>query len=108
MKTKKFIRYLLIEISYNFVLTSCMKTKIIRIGNSRGIMLSKHFINQYELENEVEIVPKKEGLLIKPVSTTPRADWEQQFEASIGNGESPDNELLEGFGNAFDEKNWKW
>lgn len=85
-----------------------MKTKIIRIGNSKGIMLSKHFINQYELEKEVEIIPKKEGLLIKPIISSPRAGWEEKFEQAIKGGDTPDKELLEGFHNKFDEKDWKW
>ena len=85
-----------------------MKTKIIKIGNSKGIMLSKHFINQYELENEVELIPKKEGLLIKPIISSPRADWEQRFEEALKNGEISDKEMLEGFSNDFDEKDWKW
>lgn len=54
-----------------------MKTKIIKIGNSKGIMLSRHLLKQYELESEVEIIPKRDGILIKPIAEHPRAGWEK-------------------------------
>ncbi len=85
-----------------------MKTKIIKIGNSRGIMLSKHLINQYEFETEVEVIPKRDGILIKPSATFPRAGWEEQFEAAIKKGQQPEKEMLEGFSNEFDNKEWTW
>jgi len=85
-----------------------MKTKIIKIGNSRGIMLSKHLIHQYEFETEVELIPKRDGILIRPSANFPRAGWEEQFEAAIKKGPQPEKELLEGFSNKFDTKEWTW
>ena len=85
-----------------------MKTKIIKIGNSSGILLSTHLLRQYKLEHEVEIVPKRDGILIKSTLPLPRADWEKRFEQSIKDGQQPDPELLEGFSNDFDAKDWKW
>jgi antitoxin MazE len=85
-----------------------MKTKIVKIGNSRGIVLSKHMIKQYNFESEVEIQPQAEGLLIKPVTRPARADWEAQFKSAIAAGQEPDPALLEGFTNHFDEEEWNW
>jgi antitoxin MazE len=85
-----------------------MKTKIIKIGNSRGIMLSKHLIHQYEFETEAEIIPKRDGILIRPSANFPRAGWEEQFEEAIKKGQQPEKEILEGFSNEFDNKEWTW
>ena len=85
-----------------------MRTKIIRIGNSKGLMLSKHLIKQYYLEPEVEIVPKRDGILIKSSVSHPRAKWEEQFQQAIKKGHEPEKEMLEGFKNEFDTNEWKW
>jgi antitoxin MazE len=85
-----------------------MKTKIIRIGNSLGIMLSKNLLQQYELISEVEIVPKRDGILLKPPASDSRAGWEEQFEQALKNAEIPEKEMLGGFANDFDNKDWTW
>lgn len=85
-----------------------MRAKIIKIGNSKGIMLSKQLLNQYNLENEVELVANEEGILIMPLKNKPRQDWEKQFEEAKAMGAEPEGELLEGFENDFDKNEWKW
>jgi antitoxin MazE len=81
-----------------------MKAKIIKIGNSKGIMLSKHLLNQFNLDNEVELIINDNGILITPGNKKPRAGWKEQFEEALANGQEPENEMLEGFTNDFDEK----
>ena len=56
-----------------------IKVKIIRIGNSRGIRLSKSLIEQYNMKDEVLLEAKKDSIVIRPVEN-PRADWEKSFE----------------------------
>lgn len=85
-----------------------MKTKIIRIGNSQGVMLSKNILQQYQFDSEVEIVPKRDGILLKPLETDRRAGWEEQFKQALKNGEKPEKEMLGGFANDFDNKDWTW
>lgn len=82
--------------------------KIIKIGNSRGIMLSKQLISQFNFEREAEIVTNDEGILIKPVKDQPRQSWEKQFEEAMSIEEEQEGELLEGFENEFDKTEWKW
>jgi antitoxin MazE len=55
------------------------KVKIIQIGNSRGIRLSKTLIEQYNMKDEVLLEAKKDSIVIRPVEN-PRADWEKSFE----------------------------
>jgi antitoxin MazE len=85
-----------------------MKTKIVKIGNSQGIVLSKSLINQYNFEGEVEVHAQAEGLFITPISKPARHDWEERFKTAIANGEDPETEMLEGFNNEFDNDEWKW
>lgn len=97
--------FLLLLPRYNFVY---MRSKIIKIGNSQAIMLSKQLLNQYEFSKEVEVIPNKEGILITAVKEKPRQNWDKQFEEAKALGHEPEEELLEGFENDFDKNEWKW
>ncbi len=85
-----------------------MRTKIVRVGNSQGIILNKSLLLQYGLKEEVEIHPQQEGLLITPVSKPAREGWDQQFKTAIAQGHIPEPEILEGFSNEFDQDEWQW
>ncbi len=85
-----------------------MRTKIVRVGNSQGIILNKSLLQQYGLKEEVEIHPQPEGLLITSVTKATREGWDQQFKAAIAQGHTPEPEMLEGFSNEFDQDEWQW
>ena len=85
-----------------------MRTKLRKIGNSKGITLSKSLLEQYQFEEEVEIVTQENGLLIMPVKAKPREEWEKQFKAAARQGHKPDKATLEGFTNQFDKGEWTW
>ena len=85
-----------------------MKTRLKKIGNSKGITLSKSLLEQYQFEDEVEIVAQENGLLIKPAKAKSREQWDEQFKAAKKAGHQPDKALLEGFSNSFDKKEWTW
>jgi antitoxin MazE len=85
-----------------------MRTKLRKIGNSKGITLSKSLLEQYNFEEEVEIVIQENGLLIMPVKAKPREEWEKQFKSAIKKGQKPDKGLLENFSNKFDKEEWTW
>ena len=82
-----------------------MKTKIIRIGNSRGIRIPKSFIEEAELEDEVEIRVVESGVLIRKVHA-PRASWDEAAKKLRERGE--DGLLDEPVSNDFDEFEWEW
>ncbi|HEX3385398.1 MAG TPA: AbrB/MazE/SpoVT family DNA-binding domain-containing protein [Mucilaginibacter sp.] len=84
-----------------------METKLVKIGNSYGIRLPKSLIQQYELTDSIEIDPTENGILIKSKKKT-RSGWKEQLELAIQNGYAPDDELLEGFGDEFNDKEWQW
>ena len=57
-----------------------MNTRLIRVGNSQGIVLPKKLSQQYHLADEVDLQPTPEGLLIKPVSKPRRQGWDERFQ----------------------------
>lgn len=71
-----------------------MHIRLIRIGNSQGIVLPKKLLQQYRLNGEVELRPTPEGLLIVPVVQAARQGWAAQMQAALANGQKPDGELL--------------
>lgn len=82
-----------------------MKTRIIPIGNSRGIRIPKSFIEEAGFENEVEIRVVESGVLIEKVHA-PRAGWSEAAEKLRERGE--DGLLDEPVPNDFDESEWEW
>ncbi len=85
-----------------------MKTKLKRIGNSKGITLSKSLLDQYQFKDEVEIIAQQNGLLIMPSRAKSREQWDEQFKAAKKAGHQPDKATLEGFSDSFDKKEWTW
>jgi antitoxin MazE len=71
-----------------------MHIRIIRIGNSQGIVLPKKLLQQYHLAGEVDIRPTPEGLLITPITQPARQGWEAQMQAALAAGQEPEGELL--------------
>ena len=84
-----------------------IKVKIIRIGNSKGIRLSKALIEQYNMKDEVLLEAKKDSIVIRPVEN-PRANWEKLFEKMRLRGD--DVLLDEGIelASEWDQEEWQW
>ena len=85
-----------------------MRTKLRKIGNSKGITISKTLLDQYQFDDEVEILAQQNGLLIMPAKAKSRERWDEHFRAAKKAGHQPDNAMLEGFSNSFDKKEWTW
>lgn len=83
-----------------------MKTNIVRIGNSQGIRIAKHLLEQTGLRDEVEIEAEGNRLVIRPVAG-PRAGWKESFQAMAQAG---DDELLDAgrLTSQWDEEEWEW
>ena len=56
-----------------------MKSRIVQIGNSRGIRIPKRLLEQTGLRGEVEISAEGDSLVIRPASG-PRAGWAAAFQ----------------------------
>lgn len=60
-----------------------MQTDIIKIGNSKGLRLSKTILKKYDIQDKVELILEKDYIVIK-AAENPREGWEEQF-AKISN-----------------------
>jgi antitoxin MazE len=98
-----------------------MKTKLVKIGNSRGVRLPKAVIEQAGLrDNNVELTVRDgEVVLRSPPRRTrranPRAGWDEAFRNALA--ELPPDFLererdasadWQNVQNEFDEKEWTW
>jgi len=63
-----------------------MRTKIIKVGNSKGLILNKTILEKYEIGKEVNIRLEEDHLVIEPMNN-PRADWDRQFKDAKPTGE---------------------
>jgi antitoxin MazE len=55
-----------------------MELSIIRIGNSKGIRLSKSILQRYNIQDKVEVILEKGRIILKPVPST-RQGWGDAF-----------------------------
>jgi antitoxin MazE len=82
-----------------------MRTRIVRIGNSQGVRIAKHLLDQTGLREEVEIEAEGNHLVIRPLAG-PRAGWKEAFQAMAQAG---DDERLDDFvANRWDAEEWQW
>ncbi len=83
-----------------------MKTKLRKIGNSSGIILSKRILDQLDIEEEDQLkLEVKDGKILIEKVTGTREDWKEQF-LQAGSLNDTDHEME--FSNQFDEKEWTW
>ena len=84
-----------------------IKVKLIKIGNSRGIRLSKSLIEQYALRDEVILEAGDDCLILRPAEC-PRTGWDKAFERMH---QLDDDELLDPesiIETEWDKEDWVW
>jgi antitoxin MazE len=82
-----------------------VKTRIVRIGNSRGIRVPKTLLDQAQLPEDVELQAEP-GRLIVRAARQPRAGWADA--ARIMRAREDDRLTLPPAGTAFDRDEWEW
>jgi len=82
-----------------------MKTRLVRIGNSRGVRLPKPLIAEAGLTEEVDLQVREGGILIA-ATASPRAGWAEA--ARRGHERGDDRPLIGGSSTRFDEEQWEW
>jgi len=81
------------------------KTRIVRIGNSRGIRVPKGLLEHARLPEEVELQAER-GRLVVRAARGPRAGWGEAAKVQRARG---DDELLDApTATKFDRKEWQW
>ena len=80
-----------------------MNVSVIKIGNSKGIRLSKNLLDKYNITDTVELISEQEYMILKPKSAA-RAGWEKAFKKMNAVGD--DKQLID---DVFtDEKFEEW
>ncbi len=94
-----------------------MHTTLRKIGNSRGVLLTKEIIDKLNMVDgqEIEVFLTDEcSIVLKPTKLRKKkrpalnldlSTWEAQFTSAIGKGETPETDVFEGMANKFD-KSW--
>ena len=82
-----------------------MKTRLVRIGNSRGVRLPKTIIVQAGLTEEVEL-EVRDGAVVIARATSTRSGWAAA--ASQMRQRDEDRLLDTSAPTSFDEKEWDW
>ncbi len=78
-----------------------METAIIKIGNSKGLRLSKTILEKYNIKDKVEMILEKGQIILRPIDR-PRENWEEAFKELNANN---DDELL--LDDVFDDENFE-
>lgn len=78
-----------------------MEVSVIKIGNSRGLRLSKNILTRYNIKDKVELVLEKGYIILKP-KTQPRKGWDKAFQKMH---ENEDDQLL--MDDVFDDENFE-
>jgi antitoxin MazE len=86
-------------------MTTSVRSKVIKIGNSRGIRIPRSMIEQAGLTGEVEMVIVGDKLIIH-AARRPREGWEAHFARMA---EQKDDTLLDApTPTRWDEDEWTW
>ena len=67
-----------------------MEATIIKIGNSKGLRLSKTILEKYQIGEKVELILDIDQIILKPIKK-PRQGWAEAFKKMHEDG---DDELL--------------
>lgn len=55
-----------------------MEAPIIKIGNSKGLRLSKTILEKYNIKDKVELIFEEGQIILRPIAS-PRKNWEAEF-----------------------------
>lgn len=81
-----------------------MITKVIPIGNSKGVRIPNHIIKQLDIENQLELTVDESNseIILKPIRK-PREDWDLAFKGMKKRGD--DNLIID---DSIDLNAWEW
>ncbi|WP_180268517.1 AbrB/MazE/SpoVT family DNA-binding domain-containing protein [Sphingobacterium sp. 1.A.4] len=82
-----------------------MKTKIIKIGKSFGIIIRKQFLEQLHITDEVFLLIKDSKTIIETVNSKPRKYWEEKLLKANSLKDLGEFEYID---NDFDKTEWSW
>jgi antitoxin MazE len=63
-----------------------VELSIIKIGNSKGLRLTKSILETYNIKDKVELILEKGQIILRPISPV-RNGWDDAFKELHENGE---------------------
>jgi len=85
--------------------TIMIRSKVIKIGNSKGIRIPRALLDQAGLTNEVEMTVEGNKLIIHSIQSN-RQDWSTLFDTMSENG---DDQLLDQISaTQWEKEEWTW
>jgi antitoxin MazE len=81
------------------------RSKVIKIGNSRGVRIPRTLLEQARLTDEVEMIVQNDQLVIRRARTA-RQGWEMLFASMAQQGD--DLLLDETRPTSWDKEEWEW
>ena len=89
-----------------------MRSKLVPIGNSKGVRLPKAILEAAGLKDTIRLRVADGELIITAAhpSRRPRAGWERAIRAEVERGGAPEPADADwaGAGNAWDDNEWRW
>jgi antitoxin MazE len=84
-----------------------VKSRIVKIGNSRGIRIPKVLLDQAKLSDDIEVEVQGDKIIIRSVRSS-RQGWDEQFVEMARRGDDKllDSELVSL--NSWDKDQWEW
>lgn len=85
-----------------------MRTRLVAIGNSKGVRLPKAVLQQCSLEDEVELEVKGGNVILR-AAARPRAGWDAAFARMAARGDDRllDEEAVH-MPTAWEREEWRW
>ena len=88
-------------------MATVVKTRIIKIGNSRGIRIPKILLDQTDLSEEVELELQENQIVIRSADRV-RYNWERQFKMMAEKGDDKPLDSAVPTAATWDEDEWEW
>jgi len=63
-----------------------MEVRIVQVGNSKGLRLSKTIIEKYAIKDKVEFILKEDCIELRAIAD-PREGWAEQFQRMSKKGD---------------------
>lgn len=81
------------------------RTKLIKIGNSRGIRIPKAVVERLNLTDDIEMIVKEDHLELRP-GRKPREGWSDAFREMAQHAD--DRLMDEPVATKWDNEEWNW
>jgi antitoxin MazE len=87
-------------------MTSVIRTRLVKIGNSQGVRIPKVLLEQLKLTDAIELEVQDNQLIVRP-SKAVRTDWAAQFQQMAEHG---DDQLLDAdpTSTQWEDTEWQW